>query len=88
MLEKNRTFFFLNVVYSRYETLRDVGFEVFAAVTIKNAVLWDVAPCGSCKETDISEERVTPMFRVEEIMRATKCWSVANRLNYGLKITE
>jgi hypothetical protein len=23
-----------------------VGFEVFAAVTIKNAVFWDVASCG------------------------------------------
>jgi hypothetical protein len=26
-----------------------VGFEVFTAVTMKNAVLWYVAPCGSCK---------------------------------------
>jgi hypothetical protein len=26
-----------------------VGFEVSAAVTVKNAVFWDVAPSGSCK---------------------------------------
>jgi hypothetical protein len=26
-----------------------VRFEVFTAVTIKNAVFWDVAPCRSCK---------------------------------------
>jgi hypothetical protein len=26
-----------------------VGFEVFTAVTVKNAVSWDVAPCGSFK---------------------------------------
>jgi hypothetical protein len=26
-----------------------VRFEVFAAVTMKNGVLWDVTPCGSCK---------------------------------------
>jgi hypothetical protein len=26
-----------------------VGFEVFTAVTMKNAVFWDVTPCGSCK---------------------------------------
>jgi hypothetical protein len=25
-----------------------VGFEVFTAVTMKNAVFWDVAPCRSC----------------------------------------
>jgi hypothetical protein len=25
-----------------------VGFEVFTAVTTKNAVFWDVAPCSSC----------------------------------------
>jgi hypothetical protein len=24
-------------------------FEVFMAVTLKNAVFWDVTPCGSCK---------------------------------------
>jgi hypothetical protein len=24
-------------------------FEVFTAVTMKNAVIWDVTPCGSCK---------------------------------------
>jgi hypothetical protein len=26
--------------------LIDVGFEVFTAVTMKNAILWDVEPCG------------------------------------------
>jgi cytidine deaminase len=26
-----------------------VKFEVFTAVTMKNGVLWDVTPCGSCK---------------------------------------
>jgi hypothetical protein len=26
-----------------------VRFEVFTAVTLKNAVFWDAAPCGSCK---------------------------------------
>jgi hypothetical protein len=26
----------------------DVGFEVFTAATIKNAIFWDVAPCRSC----------------------------------------
>jgi hypothetical protein len=27
----------------------NVRFEVFTAVTMKNAVLWDVTPCDSCK---------------------------------------
>jgi hypothetical protein len=31
------------------EEKKIVRFEVFAAVTIKNGVLWDVTPCGSCK---------------------------------------
>jgi hypothetical protein len=26
-----------------------VGLEVFTAVTMKDYILWDVAPCGSCK---------------------------------------
>jgi hypothetical protein len=26
-----------------------VRFEVFAALTMKNGVFWDVTPCGSCK---------------------------------------
>jgi hypothetical protein len=35
--------------------LGGVSFEVFAAVTMKNAVFWDVTPCGSNKE-GVSEE--------------------------------
>jgi hypothetical protein len=27
----------------------NVRFEVFVAVTMKNAIFWDVAPCDSCK---------------------------------------
>jgi hypothetical protein len=29
---------------------RDVRFEVFTAVTMKNGVFWDVMSCGSCKK--------------------------------------
>jgi hypothetical protein len=38
-----------------YNILRELGiprnlrFEVFTAVTMKNGVFWDVTPCGSCK---------------------------------------
>jgi hypothetical protein len=31
------------------DNLTVVRFEVFTAVTMKNGVLWDVTPCGSCK---------------------------------------
>jgi hypothetical protein len=31
------------------KSLRYVRFEVFAAVTMKNGVFWDVMPCDSCK---------------------------------------
>jgi uncharacterized protein with PIN domain len=32
-----------------YNNYIQVMFEVFMAVTKKNAVFWDVTPCGSCK---------------------------------------
>jgi hypothetical protein len=33
----------------RYELNLYIRFEVFRAVTMKNAVFWDVTPCGSFK---------------------------------------
>jgi hypothetical protein len=30
----------------RLVNMKHAGFEVFMAVTMKNAILWDVAPCG------------------------------------------
>jgi hypothetical protein len=29
--------------------MNDVRFQIFTAVTMKNAVFWDVMPCGSCR---------------------------------------
>jgi hypothetical protein len=40
--------------------------EVFTALTMKNAVFWDVEPCGSCKK-DFSEETVGSSFRAKII---------------------
>jgi hypothetical protein len=37
---------FLMLAGNMYSCVR---FEVFTAVTMKNGVLWDVTPCGSCK---------------------------------------
>jgi hypothetical protein len=31
-------------------TYEYVRFEIFTAVTMKNAVYWDVTPCGSCRD--------------------------------------
>jgi hypothetical protein len=43
---------FRNKIYSTEDWFRlpfYLRFEVFTAVTMKNGVLWDVTPCGSCK---------------------------------------
>jgi hypothetical protein len=43
-----------------------VRFEVVTAVTMKNAVYWDVSSCGFLR-TDVSEERITSIIRMTEI---------------------
>jgi hypothetical protein len=60
-----------------------VGFEVFTAVTMKNAVFWDVAPCGF-----IINRRFEGTCRLHLQDRRNnaseeKCYTVANRLNYS-----
>jgi hypothetical protein len=45
-----------------------VRFEAFTAVTMKNAVFWNVTPCGSIVKTDILEERTASIFRVTKIV--------------------
>jgi hypothetical protein len=40
-------FYFISVAFFMSEI--DVRFEVFAALTMKNAVFRDLAPCGCCK---------------------------------------
>jgi hypothetical protein len=43
-----------------------VRFEVFTAVTMKNAVSWDVAPCISCELNRRFGGRIVSNFRVEK----------------------
>jgi hypothetical protein len=38
----------------------------FTAVTMKNAVFWNVTPCSSVR-TDVSEERSASIIRVTKI---------------------
>jgi hypothetical protein len=49
-----------------------VRFEVFTAVTMKNASFWDVAPCG-CYENRRTVEHVAYIFRVERISELKQC---------------
>jgi hypothetical protein len=45
----------------------DSRFEVSTAVTMKNAVFWDVTPCGSC--TNLLEERHVVTFQETAFFR-------------------
>jgi hypothetical protein len=44
--------------------LREIG--GYQAVTMKNDVFWNVAPCGSLR-ADVSEERIVSIIRVTRI---------------------
>jgi hypothetical protein len=54
-LQADKNTYLLPLILSSCVTLRScsnsssVGSEVFTAVTMKNAVLWDVAPCRYCE---------------------------------------
>jgi hypothetical protein len=61
-----------------------VGFEVITVATMKNAVFWHVAPCDLIY-TDVSEERIESIFKVEEITLARK--SVRQETSVNIKPT-
>jgi hypothetical protein len=42
-------------------------FEVFTAVVMKSIIFWDMTPCSPLSLTDVSEEHIASIFRVEEI---------------------
>jgi hypothetical protein len=61
-----------------------VRFEVFTAVTMKNFVLLDVTPCGSC---DVSEEVSASIIRmtiIGELGRTLAVTSNRRTLRRGL----
>jgi hypothetical protein len=43
-----------------------VRFKVLTAETVKNIIIWDVAPFSLVEVTDLSEELTGSIFRVEE----------------------
>jgi hypothetical protein len=50
MFTSEMPFFKWSILISVEEQdLTFVRFEVFTAVAMKNGILWDVTPCGSCK---------------------------------------
>jgi hypothetical protein len=51
---------------SHKQKFQVVRFEVFTVVTMKNAVFYDVTPCG-CLRTDVSEELRASIIRVKRI---------------------
>jgi hypothetical protein len=61
---------------------RPVRFEVFTVVTMKNAIFWDVTPCGSCKNRCFFEERIASIIRVTRMgelgtmLAVTSNWSM------------
>jgi hypothetical protein len=65
----NKTIFFLRL-------------EVFTVETMKNAVLWDVAPCESCKN-----RRFGGNLSPSEMTRARKCYTVANWQSVSNRLT-
>jgi hypothetical protein len=42
---------------------RNVRFEVFTAVTMKNGVFWDITPCGSCKSQEPGSSETSVLTR-------------------------
>jgi hypothetical protein len=45
---------------------QSIGFEDLTAMVRKSFVFWDIIACSPLKVTDVSEEHVTSIFRVEE----------------------
>jgi hypothetical protein len=43
-----------------------VGFEVLTDEIVKSSVFSDITPCSPLKSTDVSEDYIALIFRVEE----------------------
>jgi hypothetical protein len=55
------------MMITAYQTKRyHVGFEVLTVVVMKSTIFWDIMPCSPLKSTDVSEEHIASIFRVEE----------------------
>jgi hypothetical protein len=43
-----------------------VGFEVLTAVVMQITLFWDIMPCSPLKVTNVSEEHIASIFRIEK----------------------
>jgi hypothetical protein len=50
----------------RDQEKKDLRFEVYMAVTMKNVVFWDVTMCSSCKNPPF-REKCHCIFKVESV---------------------
>jgi hypothetical protein len=56
-----------------------VGFEVFTTVPITSAVLWDVTPCGSCKNRRFGVSSITILMMEAKRYSRTSVLTQATR---------
>jgi hypothetical protein len=45
------------------------GFEVLTAGVMRSYVFWDITPCSPLEVSNVSEENVASIFRVEECVK-------------------
>jgi hypothetical protein len=77
---RHRVLFALVLTYTLIQsTEKYPGFQVFTAVTMKNAVFRDVAPCGSCKSRRFGR-KCRFHLQCRKKTRGRKCWVVVNIL--------
>jgi hypothetical protein len=53
-------------IFDKHSNISFVGFQVYTAVAMKNFVFCDTTPCSPVKSTDVSEEHIASIFRIEE----------------------
>jgi hypothetical protein len=66
-----------NVIFNHKHCRDCVKFDVFTAVTMKNAVFWNVTSCGSCRN-DVSEEHIASIIRVRKMDELGTTLAVTN----------
>jgi hypothetical protein len=72
--------------YENRKNMIVVRFEAFTAVTMKNVIFWDVALLVLVL-TDVLEERIASIFRVEKSASEEPVWPGGCRLSHQLEIT-
>jgi hypothetical protein len=56
---------------------------------MKNIIFWDMTPCSPLEPTDVSEEHIASIFRIEKVSSAggrLSCWFLAELISSTLKM--